>query len=95
MLTATKLYFHFHTENGLAASLPLTRVMHHFTAAQVVGIPGSIYPAGNKGDSVVPGYKCPNCRRTFFAATEDGLKHGCMGLNGGIISDKSGTGGIE
>jgi hypothetical protein len=78
------LYFHFNAANGLPASLPMTRQVQEF-AFPWTGIPGTKYVSGA---SVVPGYRCSNCRETFFAATQEGLKHGCMN-NGGIVSGRA------
>ena len=82
---AKTLFFHFATTNGLAASLPMTRVLHAF-AYEFKGVPGTkeVMHQGKK-TWLVPGYRCPNCGKTFFGPDEESLKHGCMN-GGGIVS---------
>ncbi len=83
---AKTLFFHFATTGGLAASLPMTRVFRTFDKP-FVGVPGTIIAeCAGKHNWNVPGYKCPNCAKTFFAAKPEDLKHACMN-DGGIISD--------
>lgn len=85
------LYFHFNTTNGGFASLPMKRVIKKFSYP-FVGVPGTFisreFADGAPAQWAVPGYKCLNCAATFFAASKDGLKHGCMN-NGGIVHDKA------
>ena len=85
---AKVLVFHFATTGGLAASLPMTRVFRAFDDLR--GIPGTVYSDAGHG-AVVPGYKCPNCAKTFFGAKPEDLKHACMN-GGGIISDSRSMG---
>lgn len=87
------LYFHFTTDGGLFASLPMVRVLQAF-ASPFVGVPGTkeVIHDGKKA-WVVPGFKCLNCAKTFFVADRDSLKHECM-KNGGIISE-SGSMGVN
>jgi len=86
------LYFHFNSTGGNFASLPMTRTLKAF-AHEFKGIPGTLEGVvhGRKA-WIVPGYKCMNCAKTFFAAKQEDLKHACMSGNGGIISDSRSMG---
>jgi hypothetical protein len=83
-----KLYFHFLTPNGSAASLPMTRKLLSFPR-EFVGVPGTeIRKVNGETRWIVPGFKCISCGLVFFAPTKDGLKHGCMN-DGGIVSARA------
>ena len=88
---AKTLFFHFATTGGLAASLPMQRVLRAFVYP-FKGVPGTQEQhVHGRTRWIVPGYKCINCAKTFFAAKPEDLKHACMN-DGGIISDSRSKG---
>ncbi len=88
---AKTLFFHFATTGGLAASLPMQRVLRAFVYP-FKGVPGTqVQDIHGRKAWIVPGYKCPNCAKTFFGAKPEDLKHACMN-GGGIISDSRSMG---
>lgn len=74
------LYFHFYTANGDPAVLPMTKELASIglrPGVRLTGVPD--YGAG---------YRCANCRKTFYAPDVDGLKHGCTN-GGGLVSARA------
>ena len=82
------LYFHTVTRGGLAASLPMKRVLRAF-GKRFAGIPGIRERlVDGVRNWIVPGYKCINCQKTFFVAEAKDLQHACTN-DGGVISAKA------
>ena len=70
-------YFHFRTDSGFEASLPMKKELRGFDG-EVKGVPESVQ-LKSQGPvfSIASGYRCANCQKVFFAGDLDGLKHEC------------------
>lgn len=73
----SKFYFHFRTDSGFEAALPMTKELAGFEG-EVKGVPEAVRLAGHGPVfSIASGYRCANCQKVFFAADLEGLKHEC------------------